>query len=947
MGLRDSTRRVQVRTDFSSSQQLHSNKTAVAITNLQLMAGGPEAKDHGCDISSTQTITRERSLFSFIPHNKAKWNIPSNLQSQKSEQAYSLQEIQDGNYMLSHPINSAKCVLMYHRPKRRILPCADLSTISEIPQICSSHSGGKHSLFSVQSSPVRDLVRPKDLFKNHDRSSGIFEIQESGGDSISGRPTDNWSDRTGTYTAQESNDYYPATTRLVHKLGEIKTDTQQKHNIPRHTSKHILTDVISSSRKKGQTHSEDTPLPTTRLLHNKRSHENVGADDGLHTICSMESKSYSKIPVLDFRGLGQELPPSRPEYPTTSKSQNVPELVDRHVTFNERNTLASMANQSNPNRCQSVRLGCKSRRQTSSGSVDCLHSKSVLKLPRTKSGMGDLEKQCLRTQRTSCESLLRQYNNSGLLETPRGHKEQRSPGVIGKDFLLGRKIYPLVESDPSKRRKQQGGGFLKPESPRSKQVVSERQRIPRDNQGLGSSDDRFICYQDQFQSRKFLLAGQHRVRPSDGRIQSGLGRSSYVCFSSYSTDFQSHTKDSGGQGHCNPNSAILAEKELVPSPKRNGSSRTDNSTCQRRSPVPRSHLSPKPTVSQSLGLDPERSLLKSRGLSDKVITTMKASRKPVTFAIYNKIWKKFMSFCGSSQPNQTSPNISQILDFLQSGFDKGLKTSTLKVQISALSAFFDHPLADNRWISRFVKATSRLRPNYIQKIPSWDLSLVLNYLTGPPFEPMEDANIKDLTQKLTFLIAITSARRLGEIQALSIREPYLRISEDRVTLRLDKTFVPKVSSEFHRNQEIFLPSFFQDPKSPKEATWHSLDVRRILLHYIKNTESWRQDSNILLQFGNKNKGKKASKASIARWIQLIIKGAYESQNLTIPERVRAHSTRAMATTWAEKRGASIEEICRAATWSNQLTFAKHYRLNIQNTKELAFGRKVLQTVVPP
>ncbi|XP_071982985.1 uncharacterized protein [Engystomops pustulosus] len=270
-------------------------------------------------------------------------------------------------------------------------------------------------------------------------------------------------------------------------------------------------------------------------------------------------------------------------------------------------------------------------------------------------------------------------------------------------------------------------------------------------------------------------------------------------------------------------------------------------------------------------MDPERKILIAQGLSYKVISTMKASRKVVTHRIYSRIWMKFVSFCGSVPPNQLSPNISQILDFLQAGFDKGLKTSSLKVQVSALSAFFDTSLAEHKWIQRFVKATSRLRPHLKQNIPNWDLSLVLNHLIGPPFEPLENTDLRSLTLKLTFLIAITSARRLKEIQALSLREPYLRVLEDRVILTLDKTFAPKVSSSFHRNQEIVLPSFCQNPKNSKESAWHTLDVRRCLLHYLDISKPWRKDNNILLQYTGKNKGKKASKVSIARWIRTAIK----------------------------------------------------------------------------
>ncbi|KAG8544325.1 hypothetical protein GDO81_022685 [Engystomops pustulosus] len=79
----------------------------------------------------------------------------------------------------------------------------------------------------------------------------------------------------------------------------------------------------------------------------------------------------------------------------------------------------------------------------------------------------------------------------------------------------------------------------------------------------------------------------------------------------------------------------------------------------------------------------------------------------------------------------------KVFEFLQAGLEKGHSTSTLKV--SALSAFHDCCLMDNRSLT--------------------------------PFEPVEESSIRNPTLHTVFLIAITSALRLGERQAISIREP--------------------------------------------------------------------------------------------------------------------------------------------------------------------------------
>lgn len=125
-------------------------------------------------------------------------------------------------------------------------------------------------------------------------------------------------------------------------------------------------------------------------------------------------------------------------------------------------------------------------------------------------------------------------------------------------------------------------------------------------------------------------------------------------------------------------------------------------------------------------------------------------------------------------------------------------------------------------------------------VPPWDLSLVFNALTQAPFEPIEQASVKHLTIKTIFLVAITTARRVGEISALVHNPPYTQILDDRVILRTDPAFLPKVVTAFHRNTEVVLPSFCSSPSSAKEKVFHTLDVRRALVEYLHRVSEWRK-----------------------------------------------------------------------------------------------------------
>ena len=51
--------------------------------------------------------------------------------------------------------------------------------------------------------------------------------------------------------------------------------------------------------------------------------------------------------------------------------------------------------------------------------------------------------------------------------------------------------------------------------------------------------------------------------------------------------------------------------------------------------------------------------------------------------------------------------------------------------------------------------------------PVWDVALVLQSLTGAPCEPLRTCDERFLAQKTLFLLALASAKRIGELHALS------------------------------------------------------------------------------------------------------------------------------------------------------------------------------------
>ncbi len=62
------------------------------------------------------------------------------------------------------------------------------------------------------------------------------------------------------------------------------------------------------------------------------------------------------------------------------------------------------------------------------------------------------------------------------------------------------------------------------------------------------------------------------------------------------------------------------------------------------------------------------------------------------------------------------------------------------------------------------------------RVPHWDLAVVLEALCRPPSEPIEDISDRLLTLKTVFLLAISSLKRVGDLQALSVDPSYLDLA---------------------------------------------------------------------------------------------------------------------------------------------------------------------------
>ena len=197
-------------------------------------------------------------------------------------------------------------------------------------------------------------------------------------------------------------------------------------------------------------------------------------------------------------------------------------------------------------------------------------------------------------------------------------------------------------------------------------------------------------------------------------------------------------------------------------------------------------LAPGPSATTTLGMASEGSKPLLGACNPTVVQTIQCSRAPSTNALYANRWKLFVSWCQARHQEPTRCPIPVILDFLQSHLDDGLAPSTIKVYIATISARHNRvdgvTVGSNSLVSRFLKGAQRLRPPQRSPRASWDLPVFLQVLGKPPFEPLGRSELKWLSMKTAFLLAMASAKRVGELHALSISRECLHWSPDGPTL---------------------------------------------------------------------------------------------------------------------------------------------------------------------
>ena len=283
----------------------------------------------------------------------------------------------------------------------------------------------------------------------------------------------------------------------------------------------------------------------------------------------------------------------------------------------------------------------------------------------------------------------------------------------------------------------------------------------------------------------------------------------------------------------------------------------------------------------------------SRAFRGRAARVLSGVLRESSSRLYQSRWKIFCGWCRGRSVAPVNASVPVVLDFLiHLRQDKGLSVSAVKGYCSALNsvlALKGLDLAASREITTLLRSFARSVNPVELRPPTWDVSLVLQSLTGAPYEPLRTCEERFLAQKTLFLLALASAKRIGELHALSYRVSHTRdwgeVSFAFVTGFVAKTQDP--SSLAPRFEGFTVPAL---PNARKNRNGRLLCPVRAVKVYLDRTASHRPRCERLFVTAGRSK-KEIAKTTVSFWLRKTISRAYELSGTALPvpaPRAREH-----------------------------------------------------------
>ena len=259
------------------------------------------------------------------------------------------------------------------------------------------------------------------------------------------------------------------------------------------------------------------------------------------------------------------------------------------------------------------------------------------------------------------------------------------------------------------------------------------------------------------------------------------------------------------------NSPRLARDALVlgPSAALNRDPTSATSVNNSSQTVPQLCVSQQSTTSQPPRLVSRSGQLQEQGSSVEVAERIAAPQRSSTRTINKSKWALLEKWYRENSVNFSTPSVKQVSDFFMYLYqDLNRRPSTIDGYRTAINrrpstidgyrtAIVDtlgpagHHISQSSDLNRLLSSFHRDCPKSSRNLPKWNLSVVLNELTKAAFEPMKDTDLKHLTLKTSFLLALASGKRRSEIHAWVANKVCILGQLEKVSLFPSCDFIAK------------------------------------------------------------------------------------------------------------------------------------------------------------
>ena len=873
----------------------------------------------------------KRVLFKDISCPKEKWKMASRNKLKTTESVSEETTLQDVHPSGCNPGGRGRRLANLNRPEGCVFSRAHPSVAVEIPEILCR--GGDVRIQSL-------TLWGDDSSQNFHQDDGTGGRVHQKGDrivhvSIPGRLLGERQGKIVLGLEVRKNGPVHARCRAENQLGEVGSNTFPGHR-PYWTEAHD-----QSGHGVGSGGSD--------FGHSRVSQDNPGEDDDFGVFVSQTtgvpeqrhtSSGVGQIIHTANTDLSPVILETQYRVPGRSHSspqftQGSPEMVAEQGESSEGVTVVSIDPESGAcDRREYGRLGgLSSSGRGNQGRMVASGEGTAYQLPRDAGGVPSLDilQSDVESGRRS-SSQKRQYDGGDISEQAGGNKVihvvlpdmgpaqlvSGSPVENGGGICTGGEECPsgpvLEEGTPSRVVVMPGGG--------RESVLA-----------VGSASGGPVCERGQRQAAAVLLPTGGSQCDSQRCASVELGQHGIQCLSTTASHTQGAAKGKKVKDQNDPCGAKLGKKTMDVDSHRSAHRHSSRSADKGKAPKDARPVGipSGPSASKFSCLEDRRRRLRERGFREGTAKLATGEIRGSTESCYNARVRVFVDWCnknGVKDPINSS--LASVCNFLHEIFQEGKAARTVGGYIAAISKWHRRihgkKLCDIEEVANIRKATVIARPPRKIDYQSWSLPLVMDSLFQEPYEPLEGTQLKFLSHKTAFLVAVSTARRSSELGALSVEKSKFLVRPHGIEVGYVPGFVPKNARINYAGRTIVIPKFEEMASCEEERL---LCPVRAVKCYKKRMKSLRKEGEqrLFVTYGNgDNQGAGASKKTIARWITETIKFAYAnaSEEALRVMKIKAHSVRAAATTYALLKGVEVRHILEAADWASPTTFIDFY-----------------------